>query len=131
MSQFSNYFENNWFVEPTVTNDYPDISNVWPVKSIQPVDTQKVAIVRATVSKVQKHLSQIEEVLEKQDYLTEGEVLENLGMKSTVSNPFRFYEGNSDIYREQLSKKLEERKQTINRYRREVRLIEEALGELK
>lgn len=122
MGQFNNYFEENYVVDK---EDRPyDVSNLWPSNRL---DNQEKHI---KICKAYGLIHDIDVVLKEREYVTEGDLRDVFELKSDVSNPFRFYDGNSDIYRARLLSMLEERKQKISSYRREVRLIEEALKDL-
>ena len=121
MSQFNNYFENKCYIDP---DDYPyDVCNLWPTNLIE--QPKKIVICKAYGL-----LTDVDDILAERKYVTEGEMRDILDLKSEVSNPFRFYDGDKDACRRDLQEKLEERKQQLKSYRREVRLIEEALKEM-
>lgn len=130
MSQFNNYFEDKYDAESVITT-YPDISNLWPVNnmtySYSTDDNNKQSEMDSDILKV---FNKVSERLENQKYLTEGDILDSFNFKSTLSNPYHFYEGDADTYRTYLLNRLEECRKKMNLYRREVRLIEEALKEM-
>ena len=124
MSQFNNYFENKCYVDPDDYKDIYNLSNIWPSNHIE--QPKKIVICKAYGL-----LTDVDDILTERKYVTEGEMRDILDLKSEVSNPFRFYDGDKDACRRDLQEKLEERKQQLKSYRREVRLIEEALKEIE
>ena len=128
MSQFSNYFEKD-YIGPTEYIPYQDVSNLWPVyrdTTEKPEKSEKME----SGSKAGKCLSRADNLLAENKFITEGDVFDIFDLKSKAGNPYRFYDGDYDIYRTQMQRVLDERRQKINSYRREVRLIEEALKEM-